>query len=495
MKINFIKFMLLFCILSSYCLGYEYSDIYIKNDNHPPKEIKALLQSYKNRQMNNIDLNFLLKNIKDLYSKNGNIISSISVDLESINKDILILNVNKVYINKIISDKNYFQALTFKEKEILDMHKIDQFVENLKTNLSEPKIAVVPSEIQDCYNIIIQTQREKQFEGYIMLDNDNYKDYGRENAYLGATRDNIILPGDILSLNLKERITKERKNHKERSYGINYSVPIKSWKLNYNFSHEETEDRILNGNYKSQKDENTHNIEISKIYFRNADTKLEMFFGLKLKDTKNYFDNIKLDVSSKKHNSIIAGTRMTRYVENGILYAEPSIEKGVALFGGDGNKGDEQGDLPFDKEFLKYNFNVYFNKSFYPTKYGYFNYTFNINGSYSKDHLLDANKFEMGGSGSIRGFKENTVKGDKGVYISNTLSFERKMISPFVGLDFGLSRDYYREDDDKMIGAAAGVKFVKNDFSASLTFSKPLLRAKDMPKESNPIYFKISYNF
>ncbi|SQC94201.1 Haemolysin secretion/activation protein ShlB/FhaC/HecB [Fusobacterium necrophorum subsp. necrophorum] len=57
--------------------------------------------------------------------------------------------------------------------------------------------------------------------------------------------------------------------------------------------------------------------------------------------------------------------------------------------------------------------------------------------SYTSDHLLDANKFEMGGLNSVRGFKESTIKGDKGIYMSNTFSFEREGISPFIGFDFG----------------------------------------------------------
>ena len=50
--------------------------------------------------------------------------------------------------------------------------------------------------------------------------------------------------------------------------------------------------------------------------------------------------------------------------------------------------------------------------------------------------MLDNNKFEMGGFDSVRGFKENTIKGDKGLYIQNTLTWRNKsFFDPFMGLD------------------------------------------------------------
>jgi len=110
--------------------------------------------------------------------------------------------------------------------------------------------------------------------------------------------------------------------------------------------------------------------------------------------------------------------------------------------------------------------------------------------------LLDNNKFEMGGFDSVRGFKENTIKGDKGLYIQNTLTWRNKsFFDPFVGLDLGLSRDRYRKNSDRIAGIAVGLKFQKDNLTAEIAFSRPLRRADEMPKETPPIFFKMSYQF
>ncbi|MCL4580780.1 hemolysin activation protein [Fusobacterium nucleatum YWH7199] len=495
MKVNFLKIIVLFCAISNYCFADYFSEIYIENDKNPSRNIKLLLQSYKNRDLNEKELNNLFDELRETYEKNGNIISSITISSYNEKNKTLFLKVGKGHVNKIITDKNYSLALPFSENDVLDMKVVDQLVENLKTGLSESKVGIVPSNRENYYDVIIQTERKKSLIGGIALDNNNYKDYGRENLYFNLGRDDILSSGDFLSFYLKERLTKHRKDNKERLYTISYSIPVKNWKINYTFSREEVKNKIQLRNYKTNNIENIHNLEHSKLLYRNMSTKLDIFFGFRLKDTKNYFNDIKLDVSSKRHNRIVLGTKLLHYVENGVLYVEPNIEKGVALLGGEGNKNNSKTEFPFDKEFVKYNLSIYFSKNFYPTNYGYFNYATNIYGSYSSDHLLDANKFEMGGEDSIRGFKENTIKGDTGFYISNTLTFEKGLFSPFIGLDFGLSRDYYRDESDKLLGAAGGVKIVKNDVTASLTFSKALKYAKDMPKENYPIYFKVSYSF
>ncbi|RXZ69520.1 ShlB/FhaC/HecB family hemolysin secretion/activation protein [Fusobacterium necrophorum] len=406
-----------------------------------------------------------------------------------------ILKENKTYVNKITADGNYSLVLPFKENGVFDIRELDQLVENLKTNLSEPQVFVIPSNKENYYDIFVKTERKKMLDASITLDNNNYKDYGRENLYLNLGRDHIFSGGDYVSISMKERLTKNRKEHRESLYSISYAIPIRNWKASYSFSHEKTKNKILSSKSESRKIENSHNIEFSKVLYRNATKKIDFFFGFNLKDTKNYFNEIKLEVSSKRRNKIFLGSRMYYYFNNAMLYLEPSIERGVRFLGGEGDKNRNQASFPFDKEFKKYNMNIYLNKSFSPTNYGYFNYTANISTSYTSDHLLDANKFEMGGLNSVRGFKESTIKGDKGIYMSNTFSFEREGISPFIGFDFGLSRDYYRKEGDKLIGAAIGIKFKKSNILATVTFSKALKYAQDMPRENPPIYFKILYSF
>ena len=176
------------------------------------------------------------------------------------------------------------------------------------------------------------------------------------------------------------------------------------------------------------------------------------------------------------------------------MYASFGYERGLKWFGGAGDDKDSV-KKPYKKEFDKYNFDFLLNKNFMLTKNQVANYKLNIGASYSDDRLLSRNKFDIGSEYTVRGFKESSVSGDKGIYINNTLTLLNKSFSPFIGLDFGISKDKDLDFVDKIAGIATGVKYNKNNLNMSLTFSKPLKRSKGMPKESNPIYYNISYSF
>ncbi|CAL7889434.1 Secreted protein [Fusobacterium necrophorum subsp. funduliforme] len=72
-----------------------------------------------------------------------------------------ILRENKNYIHKIIVDGNYSWILPFKENDVFNIQELDQLVENLKTNLTEPQVMVIPSNKENYYDIIIKTERKK----------------------------------------------------------------------------------------------------------------------------------------------------------------------------------------------------------------------------------------------------------------------------------------------------------------------------------------------
>lgn len=475
---------------------YSFSSIIIENDSFPPLEVRSLLSSYEEKELTEDEIDNLRRELTNLYIKHGYITSFVKLkEYKSVSKEI-IFKVEYGKIGEIISDSsNYFALPTYSEK-IFNIRDIDQFVENTQTQLTKVDVKIIPSKKESHSDILIKKERKKQIYGRISLDNFNYKDQGRENICLFLYRDSLFFSGDGLQFFSKERLVKKRKDNRESLYRFSYFLPIGYSKIQYNFSLKRNFNKVFDKKYSTKKIEYIHNFQFSRNLFRDSKNKSEFYLIFDLRDTKNYLDNIKLDVSSKRYSSLSLGLRNTHFLENSYLFYDLNIEKAVPWFHSETNKENENVVAPFDKEFKKYNFSLEFSKNFFYMKYGYLNYNFNLYSSYSKSHLLDDNKFEMGGIDSVRGFKESTIKGDKGLYIQNTLIFKTKRsFNPFIGFDMGISRDRYRKNSDYISGVALGVQFQKENLSAEITFSKSVKRALDMPKESPPIYFKISYTF
>lgn len=487
-------FLGMFCVVDS-LYAYTFSEIKLENEPSPPSEVKAIFSSYKGKDLSKEELVKLTNQVTNVYIKNGYITSFVNIKEGNPEKGVLLLELKRGIIEKVLSEKSYNLSFPAKEGKILNICDIDQLIENVNGKSVELKVNVLASEKVGRSNIEIKEKRLKEFVGTISLDNNNYKDYGRENISFSLGRASTFFAGDFVNFYIKERITKKIKNHRESLYKFSYSLPIGYSKLEYSFSKKKNSDVISTGKYRNKRMENIHNLNFSRVLSRNKKNKFEVYSNINFKATKNYFDYIKLDVSSKKYTTLGMGFKNLLFIKNGYVLSDFKIEKGVRLFGGAGNEKNNNIKASFDKEFLKLIFSSSFNKNFFFTKYGYLNYSGDLYSVYSKSHLLDQNKFEMGGIDSVRGFKESTIKGDKGAYVLNTLTWEGNLLKPFLGFDFGISRDRYRKNSDKIVGCALGLSYENAYLSARLTLSKTIKRAEDMSKESLPIYFKVSYNF
>ena len=212
-------------------------------------------------------------------------------------------------------------------------------------------------------------------------------------------------------------------------------------------------------------------------------------------------NGLTLDVSTKKYsNTTIAIDHSNRFL-GGTIFGMLEYERGVPWFGAEKDPSPlKEGDYKI--EYDKVNFNLDWMRIFGIKEHN-FQYRMGIGGTYSDDRLMSANQFTMGDEFTVRGFKESSVAGNKGVYMNNTITYLGTqnmnkflaMFKPFIGLDGGVSRDRDLPTSDKIAGMALGVKFNMGYLNASFTYGIPLVWADGMPHEDNPIYFNMRYSF
>lgn len=452
---------------------------------------KNIMAKYENRNITKKDILNLLKEMSNYYLKKGYTTTIVTINLIDVEKNILILEVKKGYVEKY---PNF--AFPNKKNKPLNIYDIDQGIENMNTGLTSAKVDIVASNKEGYSNIIVNKKREKQLSGSIFLNNGQYKDYGREQIGIQISRDNLLGLSDVLNLGFHKRLTKKSKDNIENNYFLSYNIPFGYYDFKYDLNFSKNKNLIegISGNYTSKNEILKQKFTLSKTFFRNQNSKISGNIGLKLDNVKSTFENLTVDVSSNKYTNLFAQLNYFHKIKNGVMYASFGYERGLKWFGGAGD--DKKGVKdPYKKEFDKYNLDFMLNKNFLIGKTKVVNYKLNAGASYSEDRLLSRNKFDIGSEHTVRGFKESSVSGDKGIYMNNTLTLVNNNFSPFVGLDFGISKDKDLDFVDKIVGVAAGLKYNKNNLNMSLTFSKPIKRSKNMPKESNPIYYNISYNF
>ena len=490
---------------------YKFKKIKLENAELFKKEAEAVMKEYINKEMSKQDIYELLTKLSSIYLEKGYTTTLVTLKSGNVNtgeliyevkagrvRDIKMLNRETTSLDKV----KLKTAFPIKKGDYLTTQDIDQGLENMNIGGNNNTMEISATEEYGYSDILIEENYSSTGFSFGM-DNSGYKDKGRNKVNLNFSQDNILGINDRFTFNYIERLTKKRDLDRESNYDIGYSVPFGYWKLSYNYNIGDTFNSVEgNTGYHEIEDRSEkHKIKLSRVISRGQFHKTTVHAGLTYRQNKNKVDGVKVDVGSKNYTNGLLGIDYTDRLFGGTFFGMLEYERGLTWFGGEGDdKNADPSTLPAKREFDKININLDWMRMFNIKEHG-FQYRMGIGGTYSDDRLLSANQFTMGDEYTVRGFKESSVAGNKGIYINNTITYlgtrdmnkYLAMFKPFIGLDGGISRDKDLPTEDTIVGMALGVKFGAGGLNGSLTYGIPLVWAKDMPRESNVIYFNMSY--
>lgn len=490
---------------------YLFTDITVIGSKLFKNEMDKIIAEYINTEMNEQDIYELLVKLSNVFLTKGYVTTLVTLKYGNINEGQLIYEVKEGKVRNIkmtgkeetTLDKIKLKlAFPMKKGDLLTTQDMDQGLENINVGGYNNMTEVAPTEEYGYSDILIEENYTST--GFsVGMDDSGYKDKGRNKININFSQDNLFGINDRLTLNYIERLTDDRKLDKEANYDIGYSVPIGYWRISYNYNMGDNYNTTISdlGSYKNKSRSKKHKLKVSKIISRGQYHKTTVHGGITYRDNYNTMNGIVIDVSTKKYANTVIGIDHSNRLFGGTVFGIIEYERGVPWFGAEGDpKVLKEGD--YKVEYDKLNFNLDWQRMF-SIKDHLFQYRMGIGGSYSDDRLLSANQFTMGDEYTVRGFKESSVVGNKGVYINNTITYLGTQnansflsaIKPFVGLDGGISRDKDLPNSDKIAGFAIGFRIARGAFNLGFTYGIPLVWAKDMPREQNPIYFNISYNF
>lgn len=401
------------------------------------------LTSLPEQCIKSADVNRLIKELTQRYLQHGYITARVQF-LRPNQEQQLGLYVIEGFIEKIEGgDRGVNTALLFPhiEGEPLKLSKLDQGLDQAnRLQSNKVKLDILPG--TQLGGSIIQLTNQRQEPWHLNISSDNYgqKNSGRWLVRTNASLDSPLGLSDFVSLNAS--ITTDNPNTRfNRAYTLLYSLPYGALTFStfgsyseYEF-HQALQTRTvrLSGDttqvglrgdyafYRSQKQIDTLNIQVTH------------------KRIRNYFSQIRLDLSSPALTTVELGINHLHIVPSGVISVNLSAEKAIGWFGADESPRIANGnsnDYRFTKVKLFANWQHRFSIS---------NSTFLFNsaffGQYSPDTLPGVEWLSLTDKNAIRGFDQSTLSGDNGGYLRNTLSYPYRIntfsITPRIGLDAG----------------------------------------------------------
>lgn len=489
----------------------SFKQITLEGEHPLKRKLKKEADTYLQKEMTEKSIQELISYLSKYLSSKGYATSLVTFHSGNIYQGNITLNIKAgkirdiYFVNrkeKTLRDKSEIEfAFPGYKNKVLNMRDLDQAVENLNMGGKENQIEIVATEKEGYSDIIIH---QKRAFGNVGATYDN-SPFEKDRRKLNVNYDGrSFLPvNDSLSLSYTTKLGKEQSKHKEEVYDFSYNIPYRYYKFTYGFNVIKNHNVVQGNAREIIRDSKTikNRFKLSRVLQRGKTNKLTGYIFLNQRKNNTFINGEKIKINSKTYTTGGIGLNYSDKIFKGSLYLGAQYEEGFPWLGSEGDKYTK-GNLP-KKEFKKYTFNVDWRRYFLIKNEDIIEYKLGFAAAYSKDILLDINKMSIGDDYTVRGFKKNSLSGEKGMYLNNTLTyhFSRKAhpilstFQPFVGLDIGAVRDRSKDSHESIVGFAYGMRFQKSGMYGSLLYGKALKLARNQKNEGRVVSFNLGYSF
>ncbi len=489
--------------------GSEIKIIEVKGNTILSKnKIENLKKKYVGKRGGKNVINFV-KELENLYLEKGYITTRVKIDIENSNfkagkiQCIVIEGyIENIVMNRESNNSKIFASFPTKEKEVLNIKDLDQGIDNLNSiSVNNAKLDILAGENLGGSIIDIKNETSKKISAAVNYNNLGQKSTGEERIKLALTIEDFLGINDSFTGSYQRKLGRNKKYNDNENFSFYYRIPFKYWEFSIIKDQSEYKNTItgLGQSYKSTGISKNMNYSLRRVIHRNEVGKTTLGLTLTNKETKNYIDDEKLILSSRKLSVLKLDIGHQRRLFNGMFFGEIAYYEGLKRFGAERDDWEYKDSTSPKAQFQKYTMDINWYKPFKINNQN-FSYRFSFSGQYSDDILYSSEKMSIGDDTTVRGFKENSIMGDKGIYIRNELAYNYNFLEPFIAYDIGRVKDvtkdeYYEKYGTELSGASIGVRVYFKYFTASITYSKPLTAPRYIDKNKQEIYITLSYLF
>jgi hemolysin activation/secretion protein len=492
-------------------------DIELKGaDSLSAADRARLLKPYIGQCLGVAQLNELLKVITDYYIAKGRVTSRAYLpqqDLSSGHLQVLVvegkLEALKGAEGSSVTDRELAMAFPGKVGEALNLREVEQLVDQLSRLPSkQAQMELTPGRQIGGSEVVVKNVPQKPWRASLSRNNDGQKSTGEQQWGAGLEWDSPLGLADQLILRGgHDAISDHQKTSKSSMFY--YNLPWGWWNFSYSYSESEyrTFGRVDDFKFKQNGDSQNHQLRAERVIHRDDVSKTSVNVGLTHLRTNNYVLDARLPTSSNRLSEFQVGLTHGRRIGSAFVNLDVGMQNGIGAFDAQSNRQerDAQGNLTATPRYRKYTATMSYLQPF--TLWGEsLSFSSLATGQRSEDVLYSPQRMSLGGSYSVRGFKDQQLNGDSGGYWRNevrwarpvTLDWMRPAFAEYgasVGYDQGVIRnDRYNDDEHGRVSSNSVELFARGKYvSTSVTFAHSLERPGVVTEREAPIYFRLDF--
>lgn len=269
--------------------------------------------------------------------------------------------------------------------------------------------------------VVVHNPAKRPINFFLSYDNYGTSATGRNSVSGTMTLDSVLGFNELIMLTHRQSVP-SNSSHAADADALQVSVPFGYNTFTFGASRSTYDNSIglPSGNsLLSNGDTTTYNGTLDRVIFRNQASRVSASVGLTVQDTKNYFGGQFLGIASRKLVYSDIGLSGFTALAGGVANARLGYVRGLPSLGALHDPWDLPSDAPH-AQFGKFTLDLGFNRGF--TLAGRpFTWSSQFSAQHADDTLYGSQQFLLGGMGTIRGSRVNTLSGDNGYLWRNEL--------------------------------------------------------------------------
>ena len=481
-------------------------------DSLSASERKGVLKPYMGQCLGVSQLNELLKTVTNLYIDKGLVTSRAYLPQQDLSKGHLQVLVVEGKLESFkgadtskLSSRELAMTFPGQAGSQLNLRQIEQAIDQLnRLPSNQAQMELAPGDEVGGSTVLVKNDQQKPWRASLSRNNDGQKSTGEQQWGTGLEWDSPLGLADQLVLRSgHDAISDHQKTSKNAM--LYYNLPWGWWNFSYTYSQSDYRS-VAQGNgfdFKQTGDSANHQLRVERVIHRDALSKTSLNAGLAHVRSNNYIEDSRLQNSSNRLSEFQAGINHGRRVGNAFVNLDVGMQNGIGAFDAQGNHNPRPG-VP-DARYRKYTATVSYLEPF--KLWGEaFSFTSLATGQRSEDVLFSPQRMSLGGSASVRGYKDQQLTGDSGGYWRNDLRWARPVTLGWlrpVFAEYGTSLGYdqgvirhgrYNGNQHGRVSSNSFELFARGQYvSTSVTFAHSLERPDALTERETPIYFRMDF--
>jgi hemolysin activation/secretion protein len=336
--------------------------------------------------------------------------------------------------------------------EVLDLRRLEQGLDQLNRLASNnARLRLEPGREAGGTQVFIDNTPGPRWRGSAGVDNAGFRSTSTYQGVLGAEADNLLGLNDFWSLSLRRSLAGDSGHRNLFSYAADVSIPYGRWTLRLSANEftwrstttTPTQRFGLTGLSSMQ------SVTLDYMLYRDDVSKTSAHVSLSHRRTRNYVEDVRLNVSSPTLLNATFGVTHDRRLLGGVFGVSVQHVRGLAMLDATHDARRADSSVP-EAQFEKWTMSVSYSHALGPAEKGLSWRLFGF-GQWSQDPLYGAEQLALGGLYTVRGFKDETASGRTGFYLRNEVSWRLPLpatapftwlgqVSAYAGHDYGVLR-------------------------------------------------------